>query len=245
MSGSELPQGLEELIAGYVLGNLSSEEAEEFRQLLAAHPELSTEITLLQEVLGLMPYALPQVAPPQHIRVAVLEAVDDVVGENYSPLRRRWPWKRITASIAAILVLALSLDNYFLRRQLRIMQVQTLPQKDVISMLKNANTHLISLKGMDMASAASGSIVITPGEQEAVLVVQNLPVLPEGQFYQLWAVVNGEKISWGQFNTSSQGTVLIKLSIPPVTDAAQLVFTVEVSPAPWQPDGGMVMTSQL
>jgi len=77
----------------------------------------------------------------------------------------------------------------------------------------NPNTHLV-LKGMDMASAASGSIVMTPGEPKVVLILQNLPVLPEGKFYQLWAVVNGEKIPSGQFNASSQGKVFVKLASP-------------------------------
>ena len=74
MTESLLPERLEELIAGYVLGNLSSEEAEELRQLLTEHPKLSAEIHRLQEVLELMPYALPEVNPPQHLRSAILEA---------------------------------------------------------------------------------------------------------------------------------------------------------------------------
>lgn len=74
MTGPLLPERLEELMAGYVLGNLTPEEAEEFRQLLTEHPELAEEVHRLQEVLEVLPYALPEVAPPLHLRSAILES---------------------------------------------------------------------------------------------------------------------------------------------------------------------------
>lgn len=242
MTESLLPERLEELIAGYVLGNLSSEEAEELRQLITEHPQLSTEIHLLQEVLELMPYALPEVDPPQHLRSTILAAADVPIKRDSTP-KRSFPWRQI-AGIAALLVLTIGVDNYRIRQQLSTVQAEVVRQKDVIAMLQNPQTHLVSLKGMDMASAASGSIVMTPGEQ-IVLILQKLPTLPQGQFYQLWAVVNGKKIPSGQFNASSQGTVFTKLSTPPSSEVTALVVTVEVSAAPKSPSGPMVMTSSL
>ena len=260
MSGHFLPERVEELIAGYVLGNLNSEEAEELRRLIAENPELGTEVNRLQEVLELMPYALPEVAPPPHLRSAILEASEAEIKRSQTaapasyvlPTRfanagtlRHLPWRNIAGSIAALLVVAFGVDNYLLRQQLGTMQAQADKQKDVIAMLQNPNTHLVSLKGMDMASAAAGSIVITPGEPKAVLILQNLPVLPKGQFYQLWSVVNGEKIPSGQFNPSSRGSVLVKLPTPPTSDVAALIVTVEVSATPTSPSGPMVMTTTI
>lgn len=258
MYESELPQGLEELLAGYVLGNLSPEEAEEFQQLLKVHPELSIEVNRLQEVLGLMPYSLPDIAPPSRLRDAILLKATDTSGETEIPAKKSSPywlpityslidwyrksWQKIAIGAAGFLIVGLFTDNYLLRQKL---YAQTSQQKDVITILKNPTTRLVSLKGMDQANTASGSIAIAPGQEEAVLVVQNLPLLPEGQIYQLWANVNGQRISWGQFHANGKGTMLVKLSIPPVDRVSGLVVTVEVSPAPWQPDGAMVMTSNL
>ncbi len=244
MSSPLLPGRLEELIAGYVLGDLSTEEAEELRYLLAEHPELSTEVNRLQEVLELMPYALPEIAPPPHLRSAIFEATD--VAIKHQPTTKRFPsaWSKIAVSFAALLVLV-GLDNYRLQQQLDVMQAQAAKQKDVIRMLQNPHTHLVSLKGMDSASAASGSMVMTPGEPKAVLILQNLPVLPKGQLYQLWSVADGKKLPAGQFNASDRGTVLVKLSIPASFKMTALVVTVEKSLAPQKPDGPMVMTSTL
>lgn len=253
MTGPLLPEQLEELMAGYVLGNLSSEETEEFRQLLTEHPELATQVHRLQEVLEVMPYALPEVAPPQQLRWAILEtaSADSVPSENPNPVLRKRRngspllWSSLIGSVAAILALAFGLDNYRLQQQVTTMQAQIARQKDVIAMLQQPNTHLVSLKGMEPAATASGSIIMTPGEPKAVLIVQNLPVLPKGQFYQLWSVVNEEKIPWGPFNTSQHGTVFVKLSMPSNLEMTSLVVTVEGSPVPKSPEGLMVMKSNL
>ncbi len=245
MTERELPERVEELIAGYVLGDLSSFEAEELTRLFAEHPELAQEVNRLHEVLELMPYALPEVPLPQHLRKVILEAVDVSIIPQPRPKRSLKLWRNLAGSIAALLVLILGLDNYNLRQHLSTVQAQVDRQKDVIAMLQNSDTHLVSLKGMNVAKNAAGSVVMTPGEPQSVLILQNLPVLPKGQFYQLWSVVNGEKIPSGQFNASSRGTVLIKLSTPPATEVQGLVVTVEVSPAPHSPSGPMVMTSNL
>ncbi len=245
MTVPELPKSLEELIAGYALDNLNHEEAEELRQLLKEYPEFSTEVHQLQEVLGLIPYALPEVTTPQHLREALLQSANAEVKSNLAPKRSAFIGRKIAGSIAALLVLILGLDDYQTRQNLSTMQAEVSRQTDVIAMLQHPKTHLVSLKGMDMASAASGSIVMTPGEPKVVLILQNLPVLPQGQSYQLWSVVGSEKIPSGQFNASSHGTVFVKLSTPPSGKVTALVVTIETSPTPNTPDGPMVMTSSL
>jgi anti-sigma-K factor RskA len=245
MTERELPERIEELMAGYVLSNLSPLEAEELKQLLAQQPELQQELNRLQEVLELMPYALPEVAPPPRLRAAILQATDLSTRQQPKPQRFSIQWRYLVGSIAALVVLVVGVDNYLLRQHLGIMQAQVARQKDLIAMLQNPDTHLVALKGMDRAATAAGSIVMTPGEPQSVLILQNLPVLPPGQSYQLWSIVRGEKIPSGQFNANSRGTVLVKLSTPSATEIQALVVTVEASPAPKSPSGPIVMVSNL
>jgi hypothetical protein len=47
-----LPDNWQELLAGYILGDLDPEEAERVRQLLSMNPDLAVEADRLQEVLG-------------------------------------------------------------------------------------------------------------------------------------------------------------------------------------------------
>jgi anti-sigma-K factor RskA len=254
MTGPLLPERLEELMAGYVLGNLSSEEAEELNQLLTEHPELATEVQQLQEVLEVLPYALPEVEPPQHLRQAILNTTSPhPTPVPMAPQPKRWRelrrsplfWSRLVGSAVVLLVLILGLDNYRIRLKFTTMQAKVARQKDVIAMLQKPDTHVVPLKGMAQASAATGSMLMTPSESQAVLILQNLPVLPQGEFYQLWSVQNDEKIPWGQFRTNKQGTVFVKLYRPSDFEVTALAITVEVTPEPTTPAGPMVMAGNL
>lgn len=285
MTGPLLPENIEELMAGFVLGNLSSEEAEEFTQLLIEHPELEIEVQRLQEILEVMPYALPEVAPPPSLRQSILDTAlaqseaDAVITPEPLPASKQskralWgrlkgsprQWTGIICGAASLLVLTLALENYQIRlqvskmqatvarlasdnyqisRQVETMQAKVARREDVISMLQQPDVHVVPLKGMEQASAAAGSMLTTPDEPHAILVLKNLPVLPEGQFYQLWSVVKEEKILWGGFTINDHGTVFVKLPRPSNPDVTALVMTVEESPTPTTPAGPMVMAGNL
>ena len=71
----DLSEALRELAAGYVLGDLASEEAEQFHQLMSQNPALKAEVHSLQQALELMPYALPEENPRHEVRSKILQAV--------------------------------------------------------------------------------------------------------------------------------------------------------------------------
>lgn len=72
MTMSLSPQERQELVAGYVLGDLDSDEAELFQTLLAALPELNQEVVALQEALAVMPYGLAEVEVASGVRSQLL-----------------------------------------------------------------------------------------------------------------------------------------------------------------------------
>ena len=114
-------------------------------------------------------------------------------------------------------------------------------------MLQAPQTKLVTLKGMDQLSKAAGNVVITPGEAGAIVVLQDLPSLPAGQTYNLWAVANGQKVAAGNFIANPQGRVFVKVPLTSATSdrVTNLVVTIEASPTPLSPQGPMVMTSSL
>ncbi len=257
MNESSPSDRIEELLAGYALGDLSPEEAEELQQILMEHPELEIELQSLQEVLAMLPYALPEIQPSPQLRQNILAGLDrasiaptDITATRSS---RNWsritqiptPWLKLAGGIAALATVILGFDNYQIRQQLVTIQGQVDRQKDVIAMLQQPNTRLVSLKGMDDMVTASGSIVVTPGESQAMLVLRNLPPLPRGQFYQLWNIIGDQKIPWQQFQVNHQGVALTKLVLPSSYAVTKLAITIELSPAPPVPTGPMVMVSDL
>jgi anti-sigma-K factor RskA len=248
MTGSLPPEHQEELMVGYVLGDLSPEEAEEFRQLLVNNPQLVQEVDRLQEVLDLLPYALPEIEPPPQLRSAILDAAAADINREPVRKRPRLPWSKILGSVAAVLALALGLDNYRLRQELKIAQTQ----KNVLTVLQQPHTRVVSLTGTDQAETASGSILVNLDEQKAVIVFQNLQIPPTNQIYRLWAIANNKPIACAEFSASQQGTVLDEFSLRARDPACSntkstLAVSLEPSSLPPQPVGPIVMkeASQL
>lgn len=202
---SELPsERIEEMITAYVLGDLDPQEAEEFKRLLANHPTLVDEVSRLKRTLGLMPYA-KVVEPPPHLRSAVLEAAQS--------LKRPTPklnlrWSIALGSAAAMLAIVLGIQSYQLRQELQ-------SQRDVMIALQQPNVLLLfALKGTGKAPGAFGTVAMDLDDKRAAVAIQNLPVLPAGQVYRLWAVVANENIACGQFKADSRGTVINQFPIP-------------------------------
>ncbi|MEL6780048.1 MAG: hypothetical protein AAFO06_22665 [Cyanobacteria bacterium J06597_16] len=78
-------EAIQEQAAGYVLGDLTSEEAEQFQQLLKQQPALGEEVAALQEALAMMPYALPETKPTPELRSRILQATQADFEQDFSP----------------------------------------------------------------------------------------------------------------------------------------------------------------
>lgn len=63
-----------DLIAGYVLNNLSPEETARFRQALANNPALAKELKAYEEAFALLPYGSPILEPSARLKGNILSA---------------------------------------------------------------------------------------------------------------------------------------------------------------------------
>ena len=83
------PEELNALVAGYVLGDLSSDEMARFQELLMVYPELAKEVASLQEALSMLPYGLPPQQPDSQVRsrlLAKVQAESTPTGEPPEPI---------------------------------------------------------------------------------------------------------------------------------------------------------------
>ena len=244
------PDNWEDLTADYVLGNLTPEEAEAFKALVAAHPHLSTQVEQLQEVLALMPYSLPPQGPPPHLRTAILDAAQ-ALGQMPHPSRNwgdRRRWVVAGGAIAALLVAALGVDNIRLRQQLQQTQVvqRTLQQPDSV---------VYTIQGVEPATGAgtkpqaAGMVVVDDRHQTILVIAQNMPLLPAGQAYRLWGVSqSGQVIYCGQFQPNYQGVTTATLTLSSQIESFQVPevrITQELATAPPYPAGPLVMSGIL
>lgn len=269
---------IKNLAAGFVVDDLTSEEAEEFRLLLDRHPEIITEVEDLQSVLRQVLDCFIEVEPPADLLPKIMEQanamalprhasltadranVNDIQIKQTNKLRRAVisrQWTKIAGSIAALFVAILGIDNYRLRQNLGVVIAdnQKLRQdfaqvQEVKSLLQNSQTRLFTFEAVNSTNNSSGSIVINPQKQKAVMVFQNLPAPPPGHVYLLWTVVAGEKLPCGEVKPYSWGTASHEL---PFTNQmyqefshpqfSGLIVTLEKDPNVSRPTGTVVMQS--
>ena len=258
------PHNWEELLAGYVLGDLESEEVTAMHELITEHPELISEIDRLQEALELLPLGLSESLPaidlrdriaayaiPQANEVLSLETlVDDSssIEIKRSP-RRQNPWKLAAISLVSIGAIALGtlgFDNYQLRQQVASNQGELQKYRQAIAMLQGADNRMISLKGMGAIPAATGSVMIAPTEKTAMISIQNLRQVPEDNSYRLWAIVDGKKIDCAQFRPDDQGKVFVKIPLGiALKQSTTVIITIEPNRDVPEPSGEAVMKGEV
>ncbi len=186
------PEDRQTLIAAYVLGDLSAEEAAAYEGLLAADPSVAAETQQLQQALE-SAYGAPEVAPPPYLRAAVLAAAAQPAAVA-DPRRRSLPWRGVLEAVAAGLILVLGVSTYRLSQDLATAQAET----------RRYASLTYQLLATQANSTATASVTVDPNRLEATLVVRNLPPLPAGKVYALWTVLPAD----APFTVDSKGAIL-------------------------------------
>ncbi len=246
---------LQLLIAGYVLGDLDSDEAAEFERHLAENPAIAAEISQMQKALE-MSYA-PKVQPPAHLRSALLSAHEqsthgqiailDLPTAVRKPIRP-FSWSRAMNVAAAVAIVTLGINNYRLWQTLQASQAET----------QRLTALTYSLQGTKAANMASAIVAVNPNNLEAVLTVKNLPPLPPGKVYVLWTVLKPDApfttdrknaILTEVFKVDTQGNVSQAIVVPQAFRSQGLVSKVAVSmedaASPQRHQGTPVMVTSL
>lgn len=135
----------EELAAGYVLGNLDSEEMAEFQQLAVEHPSLWEEVAGLQEALDLLPFALAESQPQQLAREQMMQSATQAKSVAPAPpnanSKTQRPWTKIFGSIAAVTTVAFGVQTVHFQQQLAQVQQELAEQKRLMATLPSSTAH--------------------------------------------------------------------------------------------------------
>ncbi len=252
------------LIAGYILGGLSRSEARLFEQLLVANPALWQEVAQLQRSLDLA-YGT-EVTPPPHLKTAVLTAANQSASQPAAtaianrPNRRRT--QRLTrwasglgAAAAALLIVALGVQNYTFRQALQATSVQ-----------QPSSETTFSLAPVESSQKGSVDLTVDPARAEAVLKAEGLAPLPADQVYALWTVVSENApvttdpknaVLTAVFTVDSTGNQTQQIAVPSVfrgdQDAATpdfglieaIAVTIESAAAPQQHQSAPILIERL
>jgi anti-sigma-K factor RskA len=234
------------------LGDLDPEEAAELEQLLSHNSAMTAEAEQMQKALELA-YGVSEVRPPDHLRSMILNAaqpqsaarpaVTPRVNQNLVT-RRSW-WNRSIAAAAAMVILALGINNY---RLWQTLQASRTPQP------LQPVTYSLQSTG---ANAATAAVQVNPNTLEAELTVQNLSPLPPGKTYALWTILKKNApftadakgaVLTEAFNVDDRGTVSRTIAVPDIYRAqewiARVAVTVEDANAPQKHQGKPILITQ-
>ena len=223
---------LEEILAGYVLGDLDEVELIWLNEQLTANPQLREQVSQLESTLNLMPYGLPEDIPQSNLRSQILAQAKSKPADS----KRNWGW--IISAVTAAGALLLGINNFGLRQQIALTEYRLQQQQELISLLRQPNNRLVALSANDDAVTTSGSLFVSPESNTAVLTLKNLKDLPGNQVYRLWAVSQGKKIGCSNFKPNAEGEVYLSISNDEaLANANSILITIEPKPDTEQPLG--------
>jgi anti-sigma-K factor RskA len=219
-----------ELKEAFVLGALPEEEHREFEEYLAAHPERQAEIGELGTVASLLALSPQEQEPPPELRRRIMDTVE---AEAVRPRASRRSWlawvgeflsaRNLALGAAALLVIGLFSWNMVLQGEMqdlqgRVQSLQSQPQEP----------QMVELGGAGTEQGARAELVTLKGDR-AVLVVEDMPAVPEGKTYQIWVIEDDVPKPSGLFEPSEDSIAAVVEH--PLDEADAVAVTVE-------PDGG-------
>lgn len=263
MTTPSLPDNWRSILAGYVLNDLTTEEADQVEQWLAQYPSVAEELTALDASWHSLPEGLPPQSPPPPLRDRILATVQapDLAQalvpplatqsepapvqprRSTSPLRSRRPWAIAGLGLGwaatAIALLSTSVENQRLRQALQ-------RNEAVLASAGQPNTEIYTLSGSETQPQASGRLVVNPASATALILTEDLTPLTTDQVYRLWAVADQEPLFCGQFNPSANQATS-QWTLPDAAcgaEGVQMLITAEEASAPPVPAGTLVLLSQ-
>lgn len=228
MSPTDLDhQALKESTGLYVVGALPADEREAFERHLRSCDECAAEVRSLRSVADALPYALPQVDPPNALRARVLAAAGQedqsrvVVADKRQAATPINDWQSRSGwlSAAALLVVAVGVSGYALTLRQRVGGLE-LQLQDALARVTRSEQQLATATASAARAEVRLAVITAPDLAQVALAGQppsprasgrafwsrtrglmfaasNLPPLPSNRIYQFWVVTATSAISSG------------------------------------------------
>ena len=225
----------EELKDAYVIGALSEAKRREFEVYLAAHPERQAEVEELGAVASLLALSPQEHEPPPQLRSRILEAVGGEAthaGEDRRPAfarpRELLSVRNLALGVATLLVIGLFSWSMLLREE--VQDLQASQQRTIV------------LEGSGVAEEVRAEVVVLGGGR-AVLIVENMPPVPEDRIMQIWVIENDNPKPGGLFEPDDK---MVAAAIThPLRGADAIAVTVEPDGGSRKPTSHPMLTAKL
>ncbi len=115
---------------------------------------------------------------------------------------------------------------------------------DMLTFLRSAHVKVVSLTGLVSAKSAGAFLLYEQETKKAFFYAFNMPPLPPGKTYQLWAIVD-KPMSAGTFRTDSgQKSRVILKDLPDLSRISKFAVSLEPEGGRPQPTGAIYLAGQ-
>lgn len=255
---------MRDLVAGYSLGALTTDESRGFEAALAISPELQRELQEYRELNALLAHA-DERTPPQQLKARLRERIgktkEAALGARPRPDAPPEPGRRsftalvMGAGLAAALLISVVLSlkvrtlNQAIRKQDSVLAAreQLLAQREeTLNAILEPSVQLLTMVAPGEKPPIA-QVFFDPRKRLVIVHTFNLDPAPAGRAYQLWLLPKqGNPIASRVFNTEPGGHGLER-AIPVPADAEIAGFAVTVEPAGGspQPTSALVLVGTL
>ncbi len=230
----------------FAMGALSSSEMQEVEQMCASHPEVSAELTRVQDALNDYSKAHSRNPRPE-LRAELMNRIESAQGRGKVHQMRsphELTYKYLIAACIASLIISTFASVFFYQkwsesedRNVAIMtEKNTLAQNlnlvkynfenvnHDMSVMRDPAISIITLRAIDSTKYYMARVMWNKYTRQTFIDVADLPSPGDDKQYQLWALIGGLPVDAGVFEMTSEGGMQ---KVKAVTDAEVWAVTLE------------------
>lgn len=205
-------ESVQDLIPTYVLGALDELELRATREHIAGCERCTDELASYAPATYALTIAVRDAAVPRGFNARLLRLASQRRGAPGLERLRWWHPPRLPLALGvASLILALTLGGRIRQLDSQLAREREIDQRVAALM---AQPGILDVTLRPAKSYTTGRIYITPGRDVAVLMIGNLPALPENKVYQIWLNGPGRHNGGGTFVPSHDGSARLYLQPP-------------------------------
>jgi len=248
------------LMESYLLGQCSPQEEEEIDAILENSEALRNYLSELEDLQFAMTEKMA-VQPPSELKQAIKSEIETISESSYLPpkdrpvaMASRLPQILLLAALllSIFLMLNLYIKNMELSRDVQRAEILSMQHQDhseelngmidtlqeQLNLLINSGTEKHRLEALTNNGTFKAFAYWNEAENKSLLMLEALPLLPEGQCLQMWADVEGEMKSLGVLSKSTG-----LMAVPFLANAESLNVTIEPSGGSDHPNVDMLLAS--
>ena len=239
-------RSFEDLKEAYALGALPDDERATVEAYLALHPERQAEIDDMVGIAGLLALAPPEQEPSADLRRKVMQVVESeaaVPRAAESPTSSWFGWlggfRNVALGAAAVLVVGLLSWNVLLQADVQDLRGQV---EEARSANEAQETREIALGGAWAEQGARAEVTALKDDR-AILVVEDMPSMPEDRTGQVWVIHDDKPQPSGLLDPS--GNMAATAITTPLRGADAIAVTIEPAGGSDEPTSDPVLVREL